>query len=116
MIGLIGLFFLEMLIILEEKETLKSMSGFVPSKAKRLCRGMSFSSWTFFLVNKEDLLKIFLYNFTHLGLQTTCIQKAHDKIVSQMKKTLDNRPVAFGNFDIGGEGASHWVAVEALKV
>ena len=28
-----------------------------------------------------------------------------------MKKTLDNRPVAFGNFDIGGEGATHWVAV-----
>ena len=41
----------------------------------------------------------------------TAFKKAHDKIVSQSKKILGDRPVAFGSFDIGGNGASHWVAV-----
>ena len=53
----------------------------------------------------------FVQLYTFRASNPPAFKKAHDKIVSQMKKTLDNRPVAFGNFDIGGEGASHWVAV-----
>ena len=32
-------------------------------------------------------------------------------MASQLKKVMGDRPIAFGNFDIGGEGASHWAAV-----
>ena len=38
-------------------------------------------------------------------------QKAHDKFVGKASKILGDRPVAFGSFEIGGNGASHWVAV-----
>lgn len=38
--------------------------------------------------------------------------KAHKKLVSQLSKTMEGRPVAFGTYDIGlPGGASHWVAV-----
>ena len=37
---------------------------------------------------------------------------AHDKLVKQTSKTRENRPVAFGTYDIGGgENVSHWVAI-----
>ncbi|MGB2404623.1 MAG: hypothetical protein ACPIA1_04720 [Flavobacteriaceae bacterium] len=39
---------------------------------------------------------------------------AHDKIVKQMGKIMGERPVAFGTYDIGGNGASHWVVVGSL--
>jgi len=37
---------------------------------------------------------------------------AHEKLVKQTSKTRENRPVAFGTYDIGGgENVSHWVAI-----
>jgi|TARA_B100001059_G_scaffold48397_1_gene41405 hypothetical protein len=40
-------------------------------------------------------------------------KSAHDKLVNQLSDVRDGRPVALGNFSIGGNGASHWVAVGA---
>ena len=37
---------------------------------------------------------------------------AHKKIVSQARGLMEDRPVAFGTYDIGSpNGATHWVAV-----
>jgi hypothetical protein len=40
-------------------------------------------------------------------------KSAHDKIVNQLSDARDGRPVALGDFSIGGNGASHWVGVGA---
>ena len=36
-------------------------------------------------------------------------------MASQLKKVMGDRPIVLGNFDIGGEGATHWVAVGHLN-
>tara|TARA_B100001057_G_C22794576_1_gene929060 strand:- start:950 stop:1693 length:744 start_codon:yes stop_codon:yes gene_type:complete len=39
-------------------------------------------------------------------------QKAHDKFVSKALKTIGERPIAFGTYDIGSpNGATHWVVI-----
>ena len=40
-------------------------------------------------------------------------KSAHDKIVKQLSDSREGRPVALGDFSIGGNGASHWVGVGA---
>lgn len=38
-------------------------------------------------------------------------QKAFDNIAKKLDKIQDGRTMAFGNYDIGGQGATHWVAI-----
>ena len=39
-------------------------------------------------------------------------KKAHDKFVSKASKTIGDRPIAFGTYDIGSpNGATHWVVI-----
>ena len=38
-------------------------------------------------------------------------QKAHDKLLKSTAKDRADRPIAFGTYDIGGNGSSHWVAI-----
>ena len=57
----------------------------------------------------KDFPYIQLYTFRPTN--ASAFQKAHDKMASQLKKIMGDRPIVMGNFDIGGEGATHWVAV-----
>ena len=57
----------------------------------------------------KDFPYIQLYTFRPSN--PSAFQKAHIKMASQLKKVMGDRPIVLGNFDIGGEGASHWVAV-----
>ena len=57
----------------------------------------------------KDFPYIQIYTFRPSN--ASAFKKAHDKMASQLKKVMGDRPIAFGNFDIGGEGASHWAAV-----
>ena len=57
----------------------------------------------------KDYPTIQIYEFTPKDAQA--FQKAHEKLVKSTSKTRGDRPVAFGSFDIGGGGASHWIAI-----
>ena len=41
-------------------------------------------------------------------------QKAHENLVKATSKDRGDRPIAFGTYDVGGGGNSHWVAIGSL--
>ena len=65
-------------------------------------------------LEEEDFLGA-IFNFDKVILidpsNAEAFQKAHEKLVKSTSKTRGDRPVAFGTFDVGGGGASHWVAI-----
>lgn len=57
----------------------------------------------------NDYPYIQLYEFE--AENPLAFKTAFDKIAGKLKKIQDGRPMAMGNYDIGGNGATHWVAI-----
>lgn len=57
----------------------------------------------------NDYPYIQLYEFE--AENPMAFKTAFDKIAAKLTKIQDGRPMAMGNYDIGGGGATHWVAI-----
>ena len=64
---------------------------------------------SYFGGSPNDFPHIQLYEFK--AENPGAFKTAFEKIAKKLSKIQDGRPMALGNYDVGGAGASHWVAI-----
>jgi len=64
---------------------------------------------SYFGGSPNDYPYIQLYEFE--AENPAAFKTAFEKVAKKLSKIQDGRPMALGNYDIGGAGATHWVAI-----